>query len=149
MTGQRHSCSAFLEKVKSGKAQASGSGFGGKGLDRLEKDRETKSRAERSAYGEPGGEDLGTKEEGGSGQTANVGAGTNAVVNAVEIPELNVEVKRGPAPDSSRRSHATPKPVPAPTPVDTAATPALTAALKAAQAAAQAKGYVSSSLFCI
>ncbi|KAG0140480.1 hypothetical protein CROQUDRAFT_53185 [Cronartium quercuum f. sp. fusiforme G11] len=129
---------AFLEKVKSGKAQASGSGFGGKGLDRLEKDRDAKSRAERSAYGESGGDEL-AKEEGGQAVSSAGAVGTSTTVSAVEIPELNVEVKRGPAPDSSRRAQATPKPAPPP-PVDAAATPALTAALKAAQAAAQAKG---------
>lgn len=130
---------SFLEKIKSGKAQASGSGFGGKGLDRLEKDRDAKSRAERSAYGEPGGDEA-TKDEVGTGSAAGAAAsGSLNGIAAVEIPEINVEVKRGPAPDSSRRSQPAPKPTP-PAPVDTAATPALTAALKAAQAAAQAKG---------
>ncbi|KAI8447970.1 hypothetical protein BY996DRAFT_6433455 [Phakopsora pachyrhizi] len=127
---------SFLEKVKSGKAQASGSGFGGKGLDRLEKDRDAKSRAERSAYGEPGGED-GAKEEGQAG--ASTTAGTNNNTTNAEIPEINVEVRRGPAPDSSRRTQAAPKPVPPPV-VEVAASPATTAALKAAQEAAQAKG---------
>ena len=42
----------FLEKVKQGKAQAAGSGFGGKGLDRLDKERDAKEKAERKAYGE-------------------------------------------------------------------------------------------------
>ena len=32
----------FLEKVKQGKAQAAGSGFGGKGLDRLDRERDAK-----------------------------------------------------------------------------------------------------------
>jgi len=41
-----------LEKVKSGKAQAAGSGFGGKGLDRLDKEREARDKAERRPYGE-------------------------------------------------------------------------------------------------
>ncbi|KAI9600607.1 hypothetical protein H4Q26_000395 [Puccinia striiformis f. sp. tritici PST-130] len=103
-------------KIKSGKAQASGSGFGGKGLDRLEKDRDAKSRAERSAYGEPGGEEA-SKEEVGTGVISTATGGTTSTtIPTVEIPEINVEVKRGPAPDSNRP------------------------ALKAAQAAAQAKG---------
>ncbi|KAA1116271.1 ATP-dependent RNA helicase ddx42 [Puccinia graminis f. sp. tritici] len=130
---------SFLEKIKSGKAQASGSGFGGKGLDRLEKDRDAKSRAERSAYGEPGGEEA-SKEEVGTGVAgAAASSTTTTAIPTVEIPEINVEVKRGPAPDSNRRSQPAAKPPP-PAPVDPAATPALTAALKAAQAAAQAKG---------
>jgi hypothetical protein len=45
----------FLEKVKSGNAKQAGSGFGGKGLDKLDKERDAKERAQRSAYGE--GED--------------------------------------------------------------------------------------------
>jgi len=131
---------SFLEKIKSGKAQASGSGFGGKGLDRLEKDRDAKSRAERSAYGEPGGDEA-SKDELGAGVAGATsgGAVSSTAIPAVEIPEINVEVKRGPAPDSNRRSQPAAKPTP-PAPVDVAATPALTAALKAAQAAAQAKG---------
>ncbi|KAI7935041.1 hypothetical protein MJO29_016304 [Puccinia striiformis f. sp. tritici] len=130
---------SFLEKIKSGKAQASGSGFGGKGLDRLEKDRDAKSRAERSAYGEPGGEEA-SKEEVGTGVISTATGGTTSTtIPTVEIPEINVEVKRGPAPDSNRRPQPAAKPAP-PAPVDVAATPALTAALKAAQAAAQAKG---------
>ncbi|CAH7682989.1 P-loop containing nucleoside triphosphate hydrolase protein [Phakopsora pachyrhizi] len=135
---------SFLEKVKSGKAQASGSGFGGKGLDRLEKDRDAKSRAERSAYGEPGGED-GAKEEGQAGASTTAGTNNNtsipisSITANAEIPEINVEVRRGPAPDSSRRTQAAPKPVPPPV-VEVAASPATTAALKAAQEAAQAKG---------
>ncbi|KAJ7699951.1 P-loop containing nucleoside triphosphate hydrolase protein [Mycena rosella] len=44
---------AFLEKLKTGKAHASGSGFGGKGLDRLDQERDLKAKAERKAYGEP------------------------------------------------------------------------------------------------
>ncbi|KAJ7283775.1 P-loop containing nucleoside triphosphate hydrolase protein [Mycena rebaudengoi] len=47
----------FLEKLKTGKAHASGSGFGGKGLDRLDKERDLREKAERKAYGEPGVEE--------------------------------------------------------------------------------------------
>ncbi|KAJ3554166.1 hypothetical protein NM688_g3246 [Phlebia brevispora] len=39
----------FLEKLKSGKAKAAGSGFGGKGLDRLDQERDAKEKAERKA----------------------------------------------------------------------------------------------------
>jgi ATP-dependent RNA helicase DDX46/PRP5 len=41
---------SFLEKVKSGKAKASGSGFGGKGLDRLDQERDAARNRERKAY---------------------------------------------------------------------------------------------------
>jgi ATP-dependent RNA helicase DDX46/PRP5 len=40
----------FLDKVKSGKAKASGSGFGGKGLDRLDQERDAARNRERKTY---------------------------------------------------------------------------------------------------
>jgi len=42
--------SGFLEKVKEGKEKASGSGFGGKGLDRLDKDRDAAKARERGIF---------------------------------------------------------------------------------------------------
>ncbi|KAJ5160433.1 Pre-mRNA-processing ATP-dependent RNA helicase prp5 [Penicillium canariense] len=50
---------AFLEKVKAGKEKASGSGFGGKGLERLDQERETARMRERRTYktGEEGEDD--------------------------------------------------------------------------------------------
>ncbi|KAI2790180.1 Pre-mRNA-processing ATP-dependent RNA helicase prp5 [Penicillium oxalicum] len=50
---------SFLEKVKAGKEKASGSGFGGKGLERLDQERETARMRERRTYktGEEGEED--------------------------------------------------------------------------------------------
>jgi ATP-dependent RNA helicase DDX46/PRP5 len=42
----------FLKKIKSGKARAAGSGFAGKGLDRIERKREEKDRAEKHTYGD-------------------------------------------------------------------------------------------------
>ena len=42
----------FQIKVKAGSAQYHGSGFGGKGLDRMDKDREALLKAQRQAYGE-------------------------------------------------------------------------------------------------
>lgn len=80
----------FLEKVKSGKAQVAGSGFGGKGLDRLDKEREAKDRAERKAYGE-GGEDEKTEEP----QKTSPG-------DDMTFGNFKVEIRRGPAPDSSK-----------------------------------------------
>ncbi|KAL4081770.1 P-loop containing nucleoside triphosphate hydrolase protein [Scleroderma yunnanense] len=80
----------FLEKVRSGKAQVAGSGFGGKGLDRLDKEREAKDRAERKAYGE-GGDDEKTEEP----QKATTG-------DDMTFGNFKVEIRRGPAPDSSK-----------------------------------------------
>ena len=50
---------AFLEKVKAGKEKASASGFGGKGLERLDQERETARMRERRTYktGEEGEEE--------------------------------------------------------------------------------------------
>ncbi|KAI8874948.1 P-loop containing nucleoside triphosphate hydrolase protein [Backusella circina FSU 941] len=41
----------FQEKVKEGKERASGSGFGGKGLERLDKDRDLVKKLQKKAYG--------------------------------------------------------------------------------------------------
>lgn len=50
---------AFIEKVKSGKEKVSGSGFGGKGLERLDQERDAARTRERKTYktGEEGEED--------------------------------------------------------------------------------------------
>ncbi|KAF4602211.1 pre-mRNA processing RNA-helicase [Pleurotus pulmonarius] len=87
----------FLDKVKAGKAQAAGSGFGGKGLDRLDKERDAKEKAERKAYGEPGV----TEEE---KAPAAVEETTKASTSADDMTfgTFKVEIKRGPAPDSSK-----------------------------------------------
>lgn len=47
----------FNEKVKSGKEKASFSGFGGKGLERLDAERDMARRRERKQFGEEGGDD--------------------------------------------------------------------------------------------
>lgn len=41
---------SFIEKVKAGKEKASGSGFGGKGLDRLDQERDAARNRERKTY---------------------------------------------------------------------------------------------------
>ncbi|EIW82420.1 P-loop containing nucleoside triphosphate hydrolase protein [Coniophora puteana RWD-64-598 SS2] len=86
----------FLEKVKTGKAQVAGSGFGGKGLDRLDKEREAKDRAERQAYGES--EQEKTQEATAAKEGAPAASGTDEMT----FGNFKVEVKRGPAPDSSK-----------------------------------------------
>lgn len=86
----------FLDKLKTGKAQAAGSGFGGKGLDRLDKERDAREKAERKAYGEPGEEDKPTPaEEMAAKATASSG-------DDMTFGNFKVEIKRGPAPDSSK-----------------------------------------------
>ncbi|KAK7061611.1 P-loop containing nucleoside triphosphate hydrolase protein [Favolaschia claudopus] len=87
----------FLEKLKSGKAQASGSGFGGKGLDRLDQERDLKARAERKAYGEPD-----TVEEKPTAAEESTVKATAASTDDMTFGNFKVEIKRGPAPDSSK-----------------------------------------------
>jgi ATP-dependent RNA helicase DDX46/PRP5 len=109
---------AFIEKVKAGKAKMAGSGFGGKGLERLEQDREAKDRAQRSAYGEE--DSAKTKEdkekEGGEGGEKKAGDGTAGVGESKKtggtgtaaelgLPDINVEVRRGPAPDTGKKGY--------------------------------------------
>lgn len=42
----------FLAKIKSGKARAAGNGYSGKGLERIERKRDEKDRAEKITYGD-------------------------------------------------------------------------------------------------
>lgn len=85
----------FLEKVKSGKAKVAGSGFGGKGLDRLDQERDAKEKAERKAYGEP-------DEEKAPAATTEETAAKAPAADDMTFGTFKVEVKRGPAPDSSK-----------------------------------------------
>ncbi|KAG5648687.1 hypothetical protein DXG03_000033 [Asterophora parasitica] len=87
----------FLDKVKSGKAQAAGSGFGGKGLDRLDKERDAKEKAERKAYGEPG-----VEEEKATLAEESTAKATASNADDMTFGNFKVEIKRGPAPDSSK-----------------------------------------------
>ncbi|KAF5387718.1 hypothetical protein D9615_000271 [Tricholomella constricta] len=87
----------FLDKVKSGKAQTAGSGFGGKGLDRLDKERDAKEKAERKAYGEPG-----VEEEKATTTEENTAKATASNADDMTFGNFKVEIKRGPAPDSSK-----------------------------------------------
>lgn len=72
--------------------RAQRSGFGGDGLDRLDQERDAKEKAECKAYGEP--EEEKTTEE------------AAAATKAAPVDDMTfgfkVEVKRGPAPDSSK-----------------------------------------------
>ena len=43
-------CDGYIEKVRKGTAQTKGSGFGGKGLEKLDETRETQKRAHAAAY---------------------------------------------------------------------------------------------------
>jgi ATP-dependent RNA helicase DDX46/PRP5 len=82
-----------LDKLKAGKVQASGSGFGGKGLDRLDKERDAKEKAERQAYGDPEEEKKAATED---------AAKTTGGADDMTFGNFKVEIMRGPAPDSSK-----------------------------------------------
>ncbi|KAJ7667870.1 P-loop containing nucleoside triphosphate hydrolase protein [Mycena polygramma] len=87
----------FLEKLKTGKAHASGSGFGGKGLDRLDQERDLKAKAERKAYGEPD-----VVEEKATAAEESTAKATASSGDDMTFGNFKVEIKRGPAPDSSK-----------------------------------------------
>lgn len=101
----REMAEGFLSKVKSGNAKLAGSGFGGKGLDRFEKDREATRKAERSAYGP----DAETEEERRK-RAETTGEAEGEAEQDVEakmaehnMPDLNVEIRSGPAPENHRK----------------------------------------------
>ncbi|KAJ1309065.1 hypothetical protein OPQ81_004744 [Rhizoctonia solani] len=84
----------FLEKVKAGKAQSYvGAGFGGKGLDKFDQERDAKERAQRAAYGEAIEEKPKVEEE---------SATPTAKEDDMTFGNFKVEIRKGPAPDSSK-----------------------------------------------
>ncbi|KAF7313693.1 hypothetical protein HMN09_00526100 [Mycena chlorophos] len=91
----------FLEKLKDGKVKASGSGFGGKGLDRLDQERDLKARAERKAYGEEAGATAAPEEKASATEETTAKA-TASSGDDMTFGAFKVEIKRGPAPDSSK-----------------------------------------------
>ncbi|CAO1633351.1 unnamed protein product [Jaminaea pallidilutea] len=136
---------AFQEKVTAGKAQAASSGFGGKGLERLEIDREKTLRAQRTAYGE------GDEGAGAAAATAD-GQGQERPKQLDEIKvqrgpppaeehpqlDLHIEVRKGAAPESIRENKVKAEGEPD-KPSSTAAPPPDSAADKNAAAIAAAK----------
>lgn len=115
--------------MKAGKASGAGSGFGGKGLEKLDQERDASSRAERAAYGETPG----TTEPKIVESTAGIDSGSAGTI--LDPAELEVEIRRGPAPDSVRKGISTAS--------DLAdLSPAALAALKVSEAAAIAQGFV-------
>jgi ATP-dependent RNA helicase DDX46/PRP5 len=85
----------FLAKVRSGTAKSyTGTGFGGKGLDRFESDREAKDKAERAAFGED--------EKAKKGDEANKdGEGDKAADKEEKsvLGSFKVDIVKGPAPE--------------------------------------------------
>jgi ATP-dependent RNA helicase DDX46/PRP5 len=87
-------CVGFLDKVKAGKAQSYvGAGFGGKGLDKFDQERDAKERAQRAAYGEAVEEKPKVEEEASTPTTKE---------DDMTFGNFKVEIRKGPAPDSSK-----------------------------------------------
>ena len=98
---------AFLGKIKSGKARAAGSGYRGKGLERIEKKREEKDRTEKHTYGD-------TSEALSLSSREGAVIPYKAKTNEFKPPEtshkgdadytfteISVEIVHGPAPDKA------------------------------------------------
>ena len=96
---------AFKEKLAAGKAKAAGSGFGGKGLDRLETDREKALKAQKSAYGEAD-EDSKAASAGEAGEArGKPGVQSGAASSEDQLSKLQgmkIEIMHGAAPESVR-----------------------------------------------
>lgn len=88
---------SFSEKIKAGKEKASSSGFGGKGLDRLDQERETARKRERKAYGEEGNEGEEPDAEGEEVKTKTTAATTAAGSKGPNLDDAIVVHKRDPA----------------------------------------------------
>lgn len=73
----------FNEKVKSGKEKSHASGFGGKGLERLDHERDLARRRERKQYGE----------EGAEGDDADEVAAADVVAAKTETPAAGLPTK--------------------------------------------------------
>lgn len=85
--------------MKAGKAKSyEGSGFGGKGLERLDQERQAKDIAQRTAYGEVVEDKA----------AAVVSEDKDEEESANPVFDFKVEIKRGPAPDSSKAGLAVP-----------------------------------------
>lgn len=83
--------------MKEGKAKSyEGSGFGGKGLERLDQERQAKDIAQRTAYGEAPEEKPAAGSEDKEEDVADA------------VFDFKVEIRRGPAPDTSKGQIAVP-----------------------------------------
>lgn len=97
----------FLAKIKAGSAKAAGSGFKGKGLERLDKRRDEKDRNEKSTYGDTS-EALSLASREGAvipykPKTNEYKPQESNKTNEVDytFTEIKVEIVHGPAPDKA------------------------------------------------
>ena len=101
----------FIEKVKSGKEKVSGSGFGGKGLERLDQERDAARNRERKTYktGEEGEDD--DKEENKKDKDDDLVAKAASTVQSASTPAPLVGVPKGIDLDGKITVHKTEAPV--------------------------------------
>ena len=101
----------FIEKVKAGKEKVSGSGFGGKGLERLDQERDAARNRERKTYktGEEGEDD--EKEDKKKDKDDDLVAKAASVVQSASTPTPLVGVPKGIDLDGKITVHKTEAPV--------------------------------------
>ncbi|MCJ1380490.1 pre-mRNA processing RNA-helicase [Xylographa soralifera] len=101
----------FIEKVKSGKEKVSGSGFGGKGLERLDQERDAARNRERKTYktGEEGEDD--DKEENKKDKDDDLVAKAASTVQSASAPAPLVGVPKGIDLDGKITVHKTEAPI--------------------------------------
>ena len=119
----------FRAKLSRGQAQATRSGFGGRGLERLEGDRERTMRAQQSAYGDSGE----ARELDNARAIANTEHNATEEVSEEQMAEFHVEVKQGAVPEALRENRQ-------PGPVETSNTSQELRVNKEQLAAARAAG---------
>ncbi|OCF55316.1 pre-mRNA-processing ATP-dependent RNA helicase PRP5 [Kwoniella mangroviensis CBS 10435] len=119
----------FLGKIKSGKARAAGSGYSGKGLERIEKKRIEKDQAEKHTYGDTS-EALSLSSREGAvipykPKTTEFKQPENPNAHKGDadytFTEIKVEIVHGPAPDRVIQNNPPPKPTMAALPAQTIA----------------------------
>lgn len=94
---------SFQNKIKEGKERASGSGFGGKGLERLDKDRDLVKRFQKKAYG--GNEDESDEEE-IELETNVVAPGITAAASAAAAAAAKTALEADPKKDANGKEDA-------------------------------------------
>ena len=101
----------FMEKVKEGKEKISGSGFGGKGLERLDLERDAARNRERKTYktGEDGEDD--EKEDNKKDKDDDLVAKAASVVQSASAPTPLIGVPKGIDLDGKITVHKTEAPV--------------------------------------
>ncbi|KAJ2820968.1 pre-mRNA processing RNA-helicase [Coemansia erecta] len=141
---------AFLDKVRQGKERHGKSGFGGKGLEKLDKDRSMMKKIQKVTYGGTGDDALDDEDEDDGREQAEYDSDGEPVSAGKTQSKLNNETVRrlGAAPNARRQNSSasalsagqspiSPMPARPATPADESVSAAARAAILAAQAAAR------------